>query len=183
MISQEELYILSFYRASELAGALLFGRMAMHTDVEELRIPLTEQCSEEAKHSWLITETLQKLGYIPLKVTDTFQVEVAKEFGMPKNVLEILCLTQIFEVRVLEHYIKHSKLRGLNPIIKKTLEEMIEDESGHVSWIEKELKKYAKEHGKAKVEKVLARVRKVDQKVFNKLSKSSPFKEYFKALL
>jgi len=183
MISQEELYILSYYRVSELAGALLFGRMAMHTNVDTLRIPLTEQCSEEAKHAWLITETIQKLGAVPLKITETFQSEIAKEFGMPENILEILCLTQIFEVRVLDHYIKHTKLLKLNPLIKKTLNKMIEDESGHVSWIAEELKKYKKEYGKEKVNRIMNRVKKVDALVLRKLSHSSPFKEYFKELL
>src|SRR3989338_9989623 len=101
MVSKEELYILSYYRAGELAGAVLFGRMAIVTDIDEIRILITKHCLEEAKHGWIWTKTIQDLGHIPLKVTNVYQTEYGKEFGMPKNTLEILCLTQVLEKRVL----------------------------------------------------------------------------------
>ena len=62
MLSAEELHILSFYRASELAGSMLLGKLALHTNHDHLRVPLTEQCLEEAKHAWMLTQTIDKLG-------------------------------------------------------------------------------------------------------------------------
>ena len=182
-MSKDELYILSFYRASELAGALLFGRLAMHTNVNELRAPLTEQCSEEAKHAWMITQTIQELGEEPLKITETFQSEIAAEFGMPSSVLEVLGLTQVFEERVLDHYRKHIKLPGLNPKIKVTLESMLEDEEGHVDWIQKQLNAFAKKNGQEEVDKLLERVKAVDEAVIARFASKEPFKTYFKELI
>ncbi len=182
-MTKDELYILSYYRASELAGSLLFGKLAMYTDIDELRIPLTEQCSEEAKHAWLLTETIHNLGEVPLKITDTFQSEIAKEFGMPRNILEILCLTQVFEERVLDHYINHMNMKGLNPRIKQTLQSMIADEEGHVDWIEKELGRYIDKNGASQVNQCMKRIRTIDKIVHNKLSVNEPFSRYFKEIL
>ena len=100
MISNEELYILSYYRAGELAGSILFGRLAFHTEVDSLRSPLTHHCLEEAEHAWVWTKAIKDLGGTPIKVTHTYQTEYGRAFGMPKNILEVLCLTQVLEKRV-----------------------------------------------------------------------------------
>ncbi|HUP18464.1 MAG TPA: hypothetical protein VM778_00775, partial [Gemmatimonadota bacterium] len=57
-IDENELWLLSYYHASELAGALVMGRLAAQTDDDELRVRLTEHCAEEANHAWLWTRTI-----------------------------------------------------------------------------------------------------------------------------
>ena len=57
-ISENDLWILSYYRESELAGALIMGRLARETDDDDLRVHLTEHCAEEANHAWLWTKTI-----------------------------------------------------------------------------------------------------------------------------
>ena len=60
MISRDELEVLSFYRASELAGSVLFGRLALQTTIDELRGPLTRHCLEDGILLRVITNnTLQ----------------------------------------------------------------------------------------------------------------------------
>lgn len=183
MLDEKELYILSYYRASELAGALLFGKLAFHTTIDKYRIPMTEHCQEEAMHAWLWTKTIKDLGGVPLKVTDTYQTEYGKLFGLPKNTLEVFCLTQILERRVLEHFTKHMQMPGVNPLIKKTLKKMIDDEEGHIGWIYQELEQHAEKHGRGTLDATMDKLKKIDEKAYDSMSKKSPFSQYFKELM
>ena len=142
MLSAEELHILSFYRASELAGSMLLGKLALHTNHDHLRVPLTEQCLEEAKHAWMLTQTIDKLGAVPVKITQTYQSELGKIYGFPESTVDILCLTRVLEVVALETYQKHVAMRRVTPAVKETLEAIIEDEVGHIDWIQAELEKH-----------------------------------------
>jgi len=83
---------------------MLLGKLALHTNHDHLRVPLTEQCLEEAKHAWMLTETIQKLGAVPLKITQTYQSELGKIYGFPDGTVDILCLTRVLEVVALETY-------------------------------------------------------------------------------
>jgi hypothetical protein len=60
---------------------------------------------------------------------------------------------------------------------------VIEDESGHIGWIETELNKYAEQNGQGALDKIMNKFRKVDEQIHENLSKTSPFKEYFKDIL
>src|SRR5258708_27184911 len=72
-ITENELWLLSYYRESELAGALLMGRLARETEDDDLRVRLTEHCAEEARHAWAWTETILKVGGTPRRVSETYQ--------------------------------------------------------------------------------------------------------------
>ena len=183
MITDQELYILSYYRACELSGSILFGKLAFHTTIDEYRIPLTEHCLEEAEHAWRWTKVIKDLGRIPLKVTETYQTEYGKLFGMPENTLEIFCLTQVFEKRTLDQFSKHLNLPNTNPLVKDALQKMIDDETGHIGWIREELDKYAKENGQEKLDVLMHKLEKMDEEVYAKLSQTEPFKDYFKDLI
>jgi rubrerythrin len=155
-MSPEELHILSFYRASELAGSMLLGKLALHTNHGHLRVPLTEQCLEEAKHAWMLTETIDRLGQVPVKITRTYQSELGKLYGIPESIVEILCLTRVLESVALEAYQRHVALPGTTPEVKQTLEAVIEDEVGHISWIQAELDKLARGPEAEKVKRAIA---------------------------
>lgn len=179
MISDNELQILSFYRASELAGSILLGRLALQTTNDRLRGPLTEQCLEEARHAWLFTKLITDLGGTPLRMTQTYQSEVGKTYGMPESMLDILCLTRVLEVEVLDHYVRHARMPDLQPAIRQTLETIIEDESGHVDWIQAELDGYAAEHGRARVDAALRRAEEASRTVFQELRRHPAMLAYF----
>lgn len=179
MITSEELYILSYYRASELAGALLFGKLAMHTTLDEVRIPMTQHCCEEAEHAWLWTDAIRRLGHTPLKVTRTYQTEYSTEFGMPQNTMEVFCLTQVFERRTMRHFQRHLALPRVHPVIRETLTKMIGDEVGHIGWIRRELDRYAAAHGSDEIDTLMARLEAIDERVYGRLLDQSPYKEYF----
>ena len=165
-ISENDLWILSYYRESELAGGLVMGRLARETDDDDLRVHLTEHCAEEAHHAWLWTETILKVGGTPKRVAETYQTRYYAEIGMPTSLLEILTLTQVFERRVIRHFRAHLKWPDVHPIVAETLHRMIEDEVGHISWVKDRLDRYAAEKGEAIVAETMRRFTEVDKRVY-----------------
>ena len=148
-ISENDLWILSYYRESELAGGLIMGRLARETDDDDLRVHLTEHCAEETFHAWLWTQTILKVGGTPKRVAETYQARYYAEIGTPTSLLEILALTQVFERRVIRHFRAHLKWPNVHPVVVATLHKMIEDEVGHISWVKDRLDRYAAEKGEA----------------------------------
>src|SRR5256885_9006969 len=92
-ISENELWLLSYYRESELAGGLLMGRLARETDDDDLRVRLTEHCAEEAGHAWAWTQGIQRGGGPPKKGRETYQARYHAAVGNPPNLLEAWALT------------------------------------------------------------------------------------------
>lgn len=180
-ISEDELYVLSFYRASELAGSMLFGRLAFHTTIDELRAPLTRHCLEEAEHAWLWTQTIQELGHTPLRVTQTYQAEYSRELGLPQDTLELLCLTQVLEKRVLVHFRQHLEQPGTHELIRRALQQMLDDEVGHIGWVRQKLDAYAAEgpEQQGRLEASMARIEAVDQRAWERLALESRYRRFF----
>jgi acyl carrier protein len=166
-ISENDLWILSYYRESELAGSLVMGRLARETDDDDLRVHLTEHCAEEAMHSWLWTETILKVGGTPKRVAETYQTRYYAEIGTPTSLLEILALTQVFERRVIRHFRAHLKWPGTHPVVAATLKRMIDDEVGHITWVKDRLDRYAAEKGEAIVAETMRRFTEIDQRVYD----------------
>ncbi len=142
MISREELWVLSYYRASELAGALLFGRLARRTGNDELRVFLTRHFADEARHAWLWTDTICRVGEVPLPITETYQSAYAREIGLPSSMPEVLLLTEIFEGRIRFQFTRHSRMTGVHEVVKETLLRMIEEEENHIGWVTERLEAY-----------------------------------------
>jgi acyl carrier protein len=166
-ISENDLWILSYYRESELAGSLVMGRLARETDDDDLRVHLTEHCAEEAMHAWLWTETILKVGGTPKRVAETYQTRYYAEIGTPTSLLEILALTQVFERRVIKHFRAHLEWPNTHPVVAATLQRMIEDEVGHISWVKDRLDRYAAEKGDAIVAQTMRRFTEIDQRVYD----------------
>ena len=166
-ISENDLWILSYYRESELAGSLVMGRLARETDDDDLRVHLTEHCAEEAMHAWLWTKTILDVGGTPKRVAETYQTRYYAEIGTPTSLLEILALTQVFERRVIKHFRAHLKWPDVHPTVAATLQRMIEDEVGHIGWVKDRLDRYAAEKGEALVAETMRRFTEVDQRVYD----------------
>jgi acyl carrier protein len=168
-ISDNELWLLSYYRESELAGALLMGRLARETDDDDLRVRLTEHCAEEARHAWAWTECILNVGGTPKKVSETYQSRYHAAVGNPTNLLEVLALTQIFERRVVRHFRAHLSWPGTHPEIKRTLQQLIEEEANHLRWVKDRLDDYGEAHGEASVKEMMDRFKRIDEDVYNGL--------------
>jgi acyl carrier protein len=165
-ISENDLWILSYYRESELAGGLVMGRLARETDDDDLRVHFTEHCAEEVQHAQLWTETILRVGGTPKRVAETYQTRYYAEIGTPASLLEILALTQVFERRVIRHFRAHLKWPNTHPAVAATLQRMIEDEVGHLSWVKDWLDRYAAEKDAAAVAETMRRFTEVDERVY-----------------
>jgi acyl carrier protein len=168
-ITENELWLLSYYRESELAGALLMGRLARETDDDDLRVRLTEHCAEEARHAWAWTEAILKVGGTPRRVSETYQSRYHAAVGNPSNLLEVLALTQIFERRVVRHFKAHLAWPGTHPEVARTLQQLIDEEVGHIRWVKDRLDAYAAIHGESIVREMLDRFQRIDEQVYGEL--------------
>ena len=168
-ISENELWLLSYYRESELAGALLMGRLARETDDDDLRVRLTEHCAEEARHAWAWTETILKVGGTPKHVSETYQSRYHAAVGNPASLLEVLALTQIFERRVVRHFRAHLSWPGTHVEVRRTLQQLIDEETGHIRWVKDRLDAYAAANGEAAVDEMMNRFKRIDEEVYREL--------------
>src|SRR3954468_19332221 len=106
--SENERWLLSFYRTSEINGALFFGRLARSMRSGPMQADMTKHFSDESMHSWLWTECMGKLGVNPIKLRDAYQDSYLEAGGMPMNMMEVLAVTLVFERRVVGQYVTHS---------------------------------------------------------------------------
>jgi len=167
-ITRHELDILNFYRASELYGGLILGKMVGRARDPQLVLELTRHSAEEVEHARLWTETMVELGGRPSPTRDTYQARYAAILGRPASLLQVLALTQVFERRVYRHFLEHLRTPGTHPRVQHTLRRMIEEEKHHLSWVKRWLDRQAEGRG-AEVERILARYREADQAVYDAL--------------
>jgi demethoxyubiquinone hydroxylase (CLK1/Coq7/Cat5 family) len=135
-ITDRELTLLNFYRASELQGGLILGRLVEHVRDAELILRLTEHSAEEVMHAQLWTETIIAVGGRPRPTSDTYQTRYAAAIGTPTSLLEVLALTQVFERAVYRHFVRHLRRPGTHHCVQATLRQMLDDERGHLSWVQ-----------------------------------------------
>jgi bacterioferritin (cytochrome b1) len=139
--TDRELWILNFYRNSELHGALLMGRLARTLSDTELLVRVTQHCATEARHAALLSETIAELGgRIDPHVT-TVQERYSAKGGVPTALVNLLVLSEVLEHRVLHTYRAHVERADSHPIVQRTLRailhEMEEEHGGeHAGWIE-----------------------------------------------
>jgi demethoxyubiquinone hydroxylase (CLK1/Coq7/Cat5 family) len=135
-IAERELTLLNFYRASELQGGLILGRLVEHVRDPELILRLTEHSAEEVMHAQLWTEMIVAVGGRPRPTSDTYQSRYAAAIGAPTSLVEVLALTQVFERGVYRHFVRHLRRPGTHPYVQATLRRMLDDERGHLSWVQ-----------------------------------------------
>lgn len=164
-LAADELWVLSYYRACELAGALLFGKLAIRTSDPQLAVYLTEHAAEEARHAWLWTETIRSLSHWPVLITQTYQSQYAREAGIPSTMAEVLVLTEVFEERIYEHFTLHANRSNVHPVVQGTLAVMLEEERGHLSWIRGWLSRYGRENMN-RVDELRRRYREMDDRIY-----------------
>lgn len=181
-IPRSELWILSYYRVSEIAGAMLFGKVARRIKDDTLRVLLTKHFADEARHAWVWTDCITKVGGIPLEIPNTYQSRYGAETGVPTNELELLGITQIFEKRVINQYRAHQKRKGTHPTVAAALQDIMVDEQWHLKWVKDELKKLETKFGKSKVADTLEHYRAIDERVYAEIApyENEPWKIFGK---
>jgi len=167
MIDENTLWLLSFYRSSEISGALFFGRIARTLSTSPIAHDLTRHFADESQHAWLWTDCIQQLGAKPLAIDAAYQDRYLAAAGLPANLMEVLALTQIFEQRVIRQYAQHSRTSSLTPAIRSTLTRIMQDEKWHIRWVRRALADLAGRHGKDAVDAALRRFAEADAAVFS----------------
>lgn len=159
---------MSYYRSSELAGALFFGRLAGVLPAGQLQNDITRHFADESMHAYYWTQSLSDLGFKADRIRDAYQDAYLEAMGVPANVMEILAVTKVFEERVLSQYQAHLAISNLHPVIEKTIRRIVDDEHFHVQWINKTLKAMEADFGAAHIASTLNRLKTADEAVYQK---------------
>jgi bacterioferritin (cytochrome b1) len=174
-VDKSEISLLNFYRASELHGGLILGQMVRRARDPDLILQLTQHSAEEIRHAQLWTETIMAVGGKPAPVRDTYQNRYVEVVGTPISMLEVLALTQVFERRVYRHFTLHLRSPSVHPIVAATLQRMLEEEKGHLSWVKHWLDEQARARG-TQVRDVIRRYVLADQQIYDVLSAEFGFR-------
>lgn len=169
LVSRREMAILNFYRASELRGGLVLATVAERVRDADLFMALTEHAAEEVEHARLWAATIRDLGGRPWPTRVTAQDRYAEEVGRPASLLHVLALTQVFERSVYAHFLERRRDPGTHPRIRQTLDRMIEDEKGHLSWVKRWLDDQRRTRGVA-VDELMARYGRADRLVWSRMA-------------
>lgn len=170
-LKENEVWLLSFYRTSEISGALFFGKLCKSLRPGPIQHDMTKHFSDEAVHSWLWTDCIDRMGAKPLKLADAYQDQYLAVAGMPANMMEILALTHVFEKRVIRQYALHSRVPDLHTEIHSTLSKIMDDEKWHLSWVHDALAKMEPEYGKDYIEQTIKKFWDADQEVYKRTMK------------
>jgi demethoxyubiquinone hydroxylase (CLK1/Coq7/Cat5 family) len=175
-ITDRELRLLNFYRASELHGGLLLGQLVRRVRDPRLVLELTRHSAEEFVHAQLWTETILVVGGRPTPVRDTYQTHYARAIGTPASLLHVLALTQVFERRVYRHFTEHLHRPGTHPAVQATLRRMLDEEKGHLSWVKGWLDEQSKTRG-IEVERLMRRYAEADAVIYRELVREYQWRE------
>jgi len=162
-------WILSFYRFSEITGALFFGRLARVLPPGDIQRDMTKHFADESMHAWYWTSALDELGKKPVHIGDAYQDQYLESVGIPTNIMEILAITNVFECRVIAQYALHNRVPGLNPVIASAFDTIMTDEKWHIEWIGDALKSLEPKFGKEHIDATLDRYRKADKEIYGKI--------------
>lgn len=165
-IFDSERWMLSFYRTSEITGALFFGRLAKSLPAGPLQADLTQHFSDESSHASLWTQALTTLGCKPDRIATAYQDAYLEAAGLPVNIMEVLAITQVFERRVMHQYAQHSQLDNLHPVIADTLKTIMRDERWHIDWVSRALRELEPKFGAERIKATLARCKRADAEVY-----------------
>ena len=166
--TENERWLLSFYRTSEINGALFFGRLARSMRPGPMQADMTKHFSDESQHAAWWSQCMTDLGLDALKLKGAYQDEYLEAGGMPVNMMEVLAVTLVFERRVVGQYVAHSKATDLKAPIKATLDKIMGDERWHIAWVSDALKKLEAEWGKDVVESTVKRYSDADREVYQR---------------
>jgi hypothetical protein len=164
-LDENELWMLSFYRRSEIAGALFFARLANSLKPGAVQFDMTRHFADESRHAWEWTSCIARLGSEPLPIDGAYQDRYLRAAGLPANFMEVLAITHVFERRVFHHYSAHHRLPGLRAEVKEALARIMADEKWHLAWVGKALRDLEPSFGKENIGSTLKRFTEADRYV------------------
>ncbi|MGH7916185.1 MAG: ferritin-like domain-containing protein [Candidatus Binataceae bacterium] len=175
-VSEKQILIFSFYRDAELRGARLLFNLLGHLKDADSQLKMSKHLADETRHAWLWTRRIADLGGAPVMVADGYQRRLGLRTGVPKSIVEILALTVVVEERAQSRYMAHAALPSVDEATREVLKAVTEDETWHLSWIEKKLREVAREDGEeAAADRALERYREIDRDVYATLAADEAF--------
>jgi bacterioferritin (cytochrome b1) len=169
-MDENELWMLSYYRVSEIGGAMFFGRLARTLPPGMIQSDMTQHFADEAQHAALWTKCIRDMGAEPVRVAGAYQDQYLAATGKPANLMEVLAITQVFEQRVLRQYSHHLAMPEAPEPVRNTLLKIMDDERWHISWIRRELQQMESRYGRAEIQETLRRMQIADREVYNKMT-------------
>lgn len=167
-LTENDRWLLSFYRSSEINGALFFGRIARTVNAGRLQSEVTHHFTDEANHAWYWTECLNDLDASPIKLREAYQDQYLQAIGLPANLMEVMAITQVFEKRVIGQYRQHLRSPGLHPRVRQTIEKIMIDERWHVQYVRDALRDMEGKYGADRVAATIARFTAADEEIYAK---------------
>jgi bacterioferritin (cytochrome b1) len=165
-LTSEDEWLLSFYRTSEISGALFFGRIARSLKPGPTQRDMTRHFADEAQHARYWTNCIEDLGARALKLDAAYQDQYISAVGLPANLMEVLAITHVFERRVVNQYARHLHVPHLHPAVKETLDRIVGDEKWHIQWVRDALRDMEPEYGKAHIDATLSRMVEADREIY-----------------
>jgi hypothetical protein len=166
-LTENDLWLLNFYRTSEINGALFFGRVARIVR-GPLLVDVTHHFADESAHAHLWTCCIDELGCRPERLPTAYQDRYLAAAGMPANLMEVLAITQVFEKRVISQYHQHLRYPQTHPRVRQTIQTIMRDERWHVKYVRDALRTMADRYGEELIDETLARFAAADQEVYAK---------------
>lgn len=168
---EKQIIIFSFYRDAELRGANLLFKLLNHLKDVDSQLKMAKHLSDETRHAWLWTKRIADLGGTPIMMDDGYQRRLGLRVGVPKTVVDLLALTVVVEERAQSRYNAHAALPNVDSETREVLKAVTEDETWHLSWIEKRMREMAEEQGCLEhADKALDRYRQIDREVYATLA-------------
>lgn len=164
-----QMWLLSYYREAELRGADFLQRLLRKTEDPDLQLNLTRHLADEARHAWLWTELIHKLGGAPLAIRKGYQRYLQRQVGLPSSVLDLLALTYVVEERVQQRYCEHVVRPGEDAQTVTVLQTIIADEQWHLAWVKEWLAQQEQKEDRSWVEETLNRYRTLEAKAYAEL--------------
>ena len=164
-----QIWLLSYYREAELRGADLLQRLLRKTEDPDLQLNLTRHFADEARHAWLWTELIHKLGGAPLTIRKGYQRYLQHQVGIPSSALDLLALTHVVEERVQQRYCEHVVRPGENAQTVAVLQTIMADEQWHLVWVKEWLTQQEQKEERGWVEETLNRYRALEAKAYAEL--------------
>jgi len=169
--TDKQVMIFSFYRDAELRGARLLFNLLHHVKDAEAQLKMSRHLADETRHAWLWTKRIADLGAAPVMIDDGYQRRLGLRTGVPKDLIDLLALTVVVEERARSRYIQHAQLPNVDEETLRVLKAVTEDESWHLSWIERLMREIAREQGNPqRAEQALERYRAIDREVYATLA-------------
>ncbi|MEV0186141.1 ferritin-like domain-containing protein [Streptomyces sp. NPDC050625] len=167
-LSDNDRWLLSYYRSSEINAALFFGRVSRMVRPGKLQAEVTHHFADEANHARYWNECINDLDSLPIKMRESYQDQYLEAIGTPNNMMEVMAITQVLEKRVIGQYHRQLRVPDLHPRIRQTIEQIMRDERWHVRYVRDALQDMADRYGAEHIEATIKRFAEADQEIYAK---------------